>query len=133
MVTPDAGLSVHAGCGVSGYAAGPDGSAMRMEGLSAQTHASIGRTTGWVPQRRRAASDFRFNSAMENPQHIDQRLTDLEIKSSYAEDLLDTLNQTAIRQQAQIDMLVREVRALREQASETSGRRGLPDDLPPHY
>ncbi len=70
---------------------------------------------------------------MENQQHIDQRLTDLEIKSSFAEDLLDTLNQTVIRQQAQIDLLVREVRALREQASEASGRRGLPDDLPPHY
>lgn len=70
---------------------------------------------------------------MENQQHIDKRLTDLEIKSSYAEDLLDSLNQTVIRQQAQIDLLVREVRHLREQASEAAGRRGLPDDLPPHY
>ena len=133
MVTPDTGRPDHAGFGVSSYAAGPDGSAVRMEGLSAQTRASIGRTTDCLPRLQRADCDFRFNSAMENQQHIDQRLTDLEIKSSFAEDLLDTLNQTVIRQQAQIDLLVREVRALREQASETSGRRGLPDDLPPHY
>lgn len=73
------------------------------------------------------------NTAMENLQHIDTRLTDLEIKSSYAEDLLDTLNQTVFRQQGQIDSLIRELLAVREQASEASSRRGLADDLPPHY
>lgn len=73
------------------------------------------------------------NTAMDHPQHIDTRLTDLEIKSSYAEDLLDTLNQTVFRQQQQIDLLTREVRALREQVIEGSSRRGMPDDLPPHY
>jgi len=70
---------------------------------------------------------------MEPLHHIDRRLTDLEIKSSYAEDLLDTLNQTIFRQQEQIDMLIREVRALRQQSTGTAGQRNLRDDLPPHY
>ena len=70
---------------------------------------------------------------MEPLHHIDRRLTDLEIKSSYAEDLLDTLNQTIFRQQEQIDMLIQEVRALRQQSAATGGQRNLRDDLPPHY
>ena len=70
---------------------------------------------------------------MEPLHHIDRRLTDLEIKSSYAEDLLDTLNQTIFRQQEHIDMLIQEVRALRQQSTGTAGQRNLRDDLPPHY
>ena len=70
---------------------------------------------------------------METLQHIDRRLTDLEIKSSYAEDLLDTLNQTIFRQQEQIDMLIREVRALRQQSAGAPSPRPAQDDIPPHY
>jgi SlyX protein len=70
---------------------------------------------------------------MEPLHHIDRRLTDLEIKSSYAEDLLDTLNQTIFRQQEQIDMLMQEVRALRQQSAGNGAQRNLRDDLPPHY
>jgi SlyX protein len=44
-----------------------------------------------------------------------QRLTALEIKASFAEDLLDELNRVVIRQQQQIDALVRELAQLREQ------------------
>ena len=64
-----------------------------------------------------------------------QRLTALEIKASFAEDLLDELNRVVIRQQQQIDALVRELAQLREQ--QQSGVAGnaarLTDDLPPHY
>ncbi len=64
-----------------------------------------------------------------------QRLTALEIKASFAEDLLDELNRVVIRQQQQIDALVRELTQLREQ--QPSGVAGnaarLTDDLPPHY
>ncbi|MEY4758039.1 MAG: hypothetical protein RJA34_2937 [Pseudomonadota bacterium] len=65
----------------------------------------------------------------------DQRLTDLEIKASFTEDLLDSLNQTVVRQQQQIDLLLRELAHLREQASEPASPtfRSLRDDLPPHY
>jgi SlyX protein len=48
----------------------------------------------------------------------DQRLTELEIKASFSEDLLDQLNLVIVRQQAQIDILVREVQQLREQQPE---------------
>jgi SlyX protein len=65
----------------------------------------------------------------------DQRLTDLEIKASFAEDLLDQLNQVIVRQQQEIDLLMREVRQLRlqmpEGSSPTLGRAS--EELPPHY
>lgn len=65
----------------------------------------------------------------------DDRLTELEIKSSFQEDLLDQLNQVVIRQQQQIDALVRELTGLREQMPEPgqAAPRRLTDDLPPHY
>lgn len=65
----------------------------------------------------------------------DRRLTDLEIKASFAEDLLDELNLVVVRQQQQIDVLVREVQALRAQQPEgtPAGAARLQDDLPPHY
>ena len=68
--------------------------------------------------------------------HIDaERLTALEIKASFAEDLLDKLDQTIIRQQAQIDALIHEVLHLRQQASDpqAAAQRSLRDELPPHY
>lgn len=66
---------------------------------------------------------------------IDQRLTDLEIKASFAEDLVDHLNALVARQQDQIDLLMRELAALRQQspADEPGASRNLRDDLPPHY
>ena len=64
----------------------------------------------------------------------DQRLTELEIKASYSEDLLETLNLTIYRQQQQIDGLLRAVTELRQQRPEGgTGPRNLRDELPPHY
>ena len=73
------------------------------------------------------------NTGMDHLHTIDKRLTDLENKSSYSEDLLDTLNQTVFRQQQQIDLLLEQLRTLRHQVNEAAPRRGLADDLPPHY
>ena len=71
----------------------------------------------------------------ESHDAIDHRLTELEIKSSFNEDLLDQLNQVVISQQQQIDALLREVERLRQQMPEAGSgvfsRAG--DDLPPHY
>lgn len=67
---------------------------------------------------------------------LEQRLTDLEIKSSFTEDLVDHLNQIIIRQQQQLDALAREVSQLRQQSGADSGVpafRSLRDELPPHY
>jgi len=69
------------------------------------------------------------------PQEVNQRLTELEIKASFAEDLLDKLDHIVIRQQTQINALISEVLHLRQQASEPQapGQRNLRDELPPHY
>ncbi|MBI3531439.1 MAG: SlyX family protein [Burkholderiales bacterium] len=72
---------------------------------------------------------------MNQAHDTDARLTELEIKASYAEDLLDQLNQTIFRQQQQLDLLLREVVELRRQQPEGGqvGQRNLRDELPPHY
>lgn len=66
---------------------------------------------------------------------IEQRLTELEIKASFSDDLLEQLNQVIVRQQQQIDQLIDAVRRLsQQQASAPSGEpRNLRDELPPHY
>jgi SlyX protein len=64
------------------------------------------------------------------------RLTELEIKASFTEDLLDHLNQIVIDQQRQIERLSRELAELRDQAPDGDGAapfRSLRDELPPHY
>jgi len=66
---------------------------------------------------------------------MEARITELEIKISYAEDLIDELDRAAFRQQQQIDLLINQVRALREQvlAAAPAEQRSLRDELPPHY
>lgn len=65
---------------------------------------------------------------------IDQRLTNLEIKASFTEDLLEQLDQVVIRQQQQIDLLVREVARLQQRSTDgADSPRSPTDDLPPHY
>jgi len=68
-------------------------------------------------------------------QAAEQRLMELEIKASYAEDLLDRLNELVYRQQEQIDRLQRELAVLRHQLPEAGPApfRSLRDELPPHY
>ena len=65
----------------------------------------------------------------------DDRLTELEIKASYQEDLLEQLNMAVYRQQQQIDRLVQEMAHLRQQMPEagSGAPRDLRDELPPHY
>ena len=65
----------------------------------------------------------------------DKRLTDLEVKASFSEDLLDHLNDLVARQQEQIDLLIREVGKLKDRAPDTGGgaTRDPREDVPPHY
>jgi SlyX protein len=74
------------------------------------------------------------NTTPETTSH-EQRLIELEIKASYAEDLLDTLNALVARQQEQIDLLLRELGRQRQQTSEggMAAPRNPRDELPPHY
>lgn len=82
-----------------------------------------------------ASASLRSNSGMQEISLTEQRLTDLEIKASYTEDLLDQLNLTIYRQQQQIDDLARELVRLRQQAPEggAAAARNPRDELPPHY
>jgi SlyX protein len=71
---------------------------------------------------------------MDSISDTDQRLTELEIKASYSEDLLEQLNLTIYRQQLQIDALLHDLQQLRQQQPDSSGApRNLRDELPPHY
>ena len=66
---------------------------------------------------------------------VERRLTELEIKATYADDLLERLNTMVFRQQEAIELLLREIVRLREQQAsggETVSR-SLRDELPPHY
>lgn len=78
---------------------------------------------------------FASNTGMDRATDIDKRLTELEIKASYAEDLLDQLNLVIVRQQQQIERLQRELAETRRQMPEGGAAtfRSLRDELPPHY
>ena len=65
----------------------------------------------------------------------DERITNLEVKLSFSEDLLEELNQTVYKQQQQMDALIKEVKALKLQmASNLPSDGNSPrDEIPPHY
>ena len=72
---------------------------------------------------------------MNPAQALEDRITELEIKSTWAEDMVEQLNQVIVRQQRQIDLLIREIGLLKAQVPE-AGAGGAPhlrDELPPHY
>ena len=66
---------------------------------------------------------------------IDQRLTNLEIKATYTEDLVEQLDKIIVHQQQQIAQLIREVVELRQLAPESilNNQSILRDDKPPHF
>jgi SlyX protein len=66
---------------------------------------------------------------------VQARLENLEVKSAFSEDLVERLNDVLVRQQQQIDRLLREVARLAEQGAAAEGGplRSLRDELPPHY
>jgi len=66
---------------------------------------------------------------------LEQRLIDLEVKASFTDDLVETLDETVARQQQQIELLTRELLRLREQMPEPGlgAARNLRDEIPPHY
>ena len=65
----------------------------------------------------------------------ESRLTELETKLAFAEDLLETLNQTVIRQQGQLDSMQQQLRLLHQRLQDTRpDEANTPrDEIPPHY
>lgn len=66
---------------------------------------------------------------------MEERLNELEAKVAFAEDLIETLNQTVIRQQAQLDSMQQQLRLLHQQLQEAlpDETRTPRDEIPPHY
>ena len=64
----------------------------------------------------------------------EDRITNLEIKLSFTEDLIEKLNQIVYKQQQQIEFLYRELKSIKEQANSSGSRSdSLKDEIPPHY
>lgn len=78
---------------------------------------------------------MKSNTNMEEMHNIEKRLTELEIKLSFTEDLVEDLNQIIVRQQQQLDAVMRELLQLRQQSPDDGATpfRSLRDELPPHY
>ncbi len=69
---------------------------------------------------------------------MEEKLIELETKFSYHEDLLADLNQIVVKQQRQLDELLLELSAIKEQLQEAVERGSEPgeasqDQRPPHY
>lgn len=65
----------------------------------------------------------------------DARLTDLEVKVAFQDDLLDALNLTVTRQQQQIDLLQEQIRVLYQQlrSNQPGNDPSAGHEIPPHY
>ncbi len=64
-----------------------------------------------------------------------KRVGELEVKLSFAEDMLDQVNLTVYRQQQQIDQLQQKIHSLRQLMEDAlpAEQRSLRDEIPPHY
>ena len=66
---------------------------------------------------------------------MERRVEDLEIKIVYLESTLESLNQVVIKQQNQIDLLIEEIKRLKQQLEQGAEFvRPLSEETPPpHY
>ncbi|WP_157496707.1 SlyX family protein [Hahella ganghwensis] len=66
---------------------------------------------------------------------MDQRITDLETKVAFQDDLIHSLSDTVYQQQKQIENLTRKLERLTDQIKHTQPNIGNPADEPPppHY
>ena len=71
----------------------------------------------------------------DSDHQTEARLTELEIKVAFTEELVERLDAVVIEQQRRIDLLVQELVRLREQVQRTDAAPSGPqsDERPPHY
>ncbi len=68
-----------------------------------------------------------------HPQNADERITNLEIKSSFQEALIETLNQCVIELRNDLEDMRTTVDQLQKQMTQGALAVGPADDPPPHY
>ena len=63
------------------------------------------------------------------------RVTELEIKLGFAEDMIDSLNQTVFRQQERIELLQRQLTEIHRAVKTAESHEPLDpsQEIPPHY
>lgn len=63
------------------------------------------------------------------------RMNELEAKLTFAEDLIDALNQVVVRQQAQLDSMQQQLRLLHQRMQDAAPDEAHSprDEIPPHY
>ena len=66
---------------------------------------------------------------------LEDRITELEIKFSHQDHLVDELNKIISNQQISIDKLINEIQNIKIslEGSASQSNRTLEDDVPPHY
>ena len=89
----------------------------------------------WTEQVRLVDPSNTHDTPAGRDAETERRLAELEIKASFAEDLLERLNTLVFRQQEAIELLLREIARLRDQQAPGAdgASRSLRDELPPHY
>jgi uncharacterized coiled-coil protein SlyX len=71
---------------------------------------------------------------MSDPKPLSDRVDALEMRLTFQDETIETLNQTITAQWRQIDALTRQVTELRERLQEAEGNTAGPiDEPPPHY
>jgi SlyX protein len=79
-----------------------------------------------------------MTSKPEYGQDLDARLCELEIRLAFAEELLESLNQTVVRQQAEMDAMRRRMDMLQQRIESVHLEDGTSPqrtavEIPPHY
>ena len=70
---------------------------------------------------------------MTNQQSLTDRIEALEVRLTYQEETIETLNQTVTTQWKQIDALTRQIAALTERLEQAETNVGPVNERPPHY
>jgi uncharacterized coiled-coil protein SlyX len=71
---------------------------------------------------------------MSDPKTLSERIDALEMRLTFQDETIETLNQTITAQWQQIDALTRQVASLRESLREAeSNGTGSGNEPPPHY
>ncbi len=66
---------------------------------------------------------------------METRIEDLEVRLTYQEDTIEALNQVVIKQQGQIDLLIEEIKRIKQQHARGGEfvRSQSEEEPPPHY